>query len=211
MSETIPRSPTGRPTREETRERLLLGAYEAFCEVGFQAATIEDVCTRAGFTRGAFYSNFSSMDELLLALWERQNDTMLRVLRQLVRGADHAEAPFEGAMETLIEVRARDRDWFVIGTEFMLHALRNPALVRRLAEQRDRFQVELRRGVEVLLAAQGKRPPDGIDIDTFAQLLVAGHVGCRHVAATDPSLDALPLAMLTALVAACPPLEPPPA
>jgi AcrR family transcriptional regulator len=206
MSDTILRS-SGRPTREETRERLLNGAYEAFCEVGFQAATIEDVCSRAGFTRGAFYSNFSSMDELLLALWDRQNDTLLAALQVMVeRGAD-SDAPFERAMEALIAIRASNRDWFVIGTEFMLHALRTPELERRLSVQRERFRRELRRGVEVLLAAQGRRPPDGIDIDTFAQLLVAGHVGCRHVAATAPDADGLPIAMLTALVAACPPID----
>ncbi len=207
MSDAISRSPTGRPTREETRERLLSGAYEAFCEVGFQAATVEDVCRRAGFTRGAFYSNFSSMDELLLALWDRQNDALLDALRGMVSGPIDTDAPFEHAMETLIAIRSRDRDWFVIGTEFLLHALRNPDVGRRLSAQRERFRVELRRGVEVLLEAQGRRPPDGIDIDTFAQLLVAGHVGCRHVAASAPDAVELPAAMLTALVAACPPID----
>lgn len=205
MSDTSRRA-AGRPTREETRSRLLDGAYDAFCEVGFQAATVEDVCTRAGFTRGAFYSNFSSMDELLLALWDRQNDMLLDALQAMVVGVADADAPFERSMQVLIDMRARDRDWFVIGTEFLLHALRTPELDARLAVQRERFRVELRRGVEVLLTAQGRRPPEGVDIDTFAQLLVAGHVGCRHVTAHDRAgeWDGLPVAMLTALVAACP-------
>jgi len=34
-----------------------------FCEQGFPATTVEDICARAGFTRGAFYSNFSTTDE----------------------------------------------------------------------------------------------------------------------------------------------------
>jgi AcrR family transcriptional regulator len=207
MSETTTRPPTARPTREETRQRLLDGAYEAFSEVGFQAATIEDVCSRAGFTRGAFYSNFSSLDELLLALWDRQNDEMVALLRDMVDDVDSSDAPFERTMEALIELRDNARDWFVIGTEFLLHALRTPDLQERLEARRGRFRDDLRRGVEVLLAAQGRRPPDGIDVDTFAQLLIAGHLGCRHVAATDPTAHGLPNAMLTALLAACPPIS----
>jgi len=39
-----------------------------FAEVGLDAASVETICERAGFTRGAFYSNFESKDELFLAL-----------------------------------------------------------------------------------------------------------------------------------------------
>jgi AcrR family transcriptional regulator len=57
-------------TRSNTRARLLAAASTVFSESGFQAATVEDVCSAAGFTRGAFYSNFTSKDELFLALWD---------------------------------------------------------------------------------------------------------------------------------------------
>ena len=55
--------------RAQTRQLLLDAALEVFAEDGFGRATVEQVCERAGFTRGAFYSNFSSLDELFLAMW----------------------------------------------------------------------------------------------------------------------------------------------
>lgn len=59
-----------RPTRDETRERLVAAAAGVFAEVGVGAATVEQVATAAGLTRGAFYSNFSSMEELAAAMLE---------------------------------------------------------------------------------------------------------------------------------------------
>lgn len=204
---------SGRPTREETRRRLLDSAYETFCEVGFQAATIEAVCTRAGFTRGAFYSNFTSLDELLLALWERTVESTAVAIRDQVATMDQRDEPFETAMAALVALRAPDRAWFVISTEFLLHALRTPGLEEQLERHRAFFRRELRAGVEALMAAEGRRPPDGIDTETFTQLLIAGHLGCQHLTATTARPDGvaddigLARAMLQALVAGCPRID----
>jgi AcrR family transcriptional regulator len=68
MSESA--TPTTR-RRETTRQRLLDAAAQVFAEVGLDAASVEAVCERAGFTRGAFYSNFDSQNELFLELSAR--------------------------------------------------------------------------------------------------------------------------------------------
>jgi AcrR family transcriptional regulator len=57
-----------RPTREETRLRLLTAAAGVFADHGVGAATVEQVTSAAGLTRGAFYSNFSTMQELASAM-----------------------------------------------------------------------------------------------------------------------------------------------
>lgn len=204
-------APSSRPTRDETRRRLLDSAYETFCEVGFQATTIEAVCTRAGFTRGAFYSNFSSLEELLLALWERTATTTAVAIRAQVAAIGSIDEPFETALAALVTLRAPDRAWFVISTEFLLHSIRTPGLEERVERHRAYFRRELQKGVEALMAAEGRRPPDGLDTETFTQLLIAGHLGCQHLTATadgtgplDPGSTELARAMLHALVASCP-------
>jgi AcrR family transcriptional regulator len=53
-----------RPTRDDTREKLFEAAARVFEEQGIGGASIEAVAAAAGFTRGAFYSNFKSKDEL---------------------------------------------------------------------------------------------------------------------------------------------------
>ena len=49
-------------------DAVINAAFDLFAEDGVDATSIEAVCERAGFTRGAFYSNFDSKHELLLAL-----------------------------------------------------------------------------------------------------------------------------------------------
>ena len=79
-------SRAGSRRREQTRARLLDAAHEVFAEVGMDAASVEMICERAGFTRGAFYSNFESKNELFLALItqlaeEKLDEVAVRVLR----------------------------------------------------------------------------------------------------------------------------------
>ena len=44
--------------RAATRERLIDAAIDVFAEKGVLGASVEEICEDAGFTRGAFYSNF---------------------------------------------------------------------------------------------------------------------------------------------------------
>lgn len=200
---------TGRPTREETRARLLDGAYEAFCEVGFQAATIEDISARAGFTRGAFYSNFQDKDELLLALWSRTIERTTIALRRGVAESNASSTPLDDLIESLIVLRSADLDWFVLSTEFLLHSLRTPGLTEKVASTRKAFRDHLSAAVGHLLAAEGRRPPDGLDVDGFSQLLIAGHLGCQHVNASSEGGMELPRAMARALLGTCPKIDDP--
>ncbi|MBN8988747.1 MAG: TetR/AcrR family transcriptional regulator [Rhizobiales bacterium] len=59
-----------RPTRDDTRDKLFEAAARVFEEQGIGGASIESLAAAAGFTRGAFYSNFKSKDELIIAMLE---------------------------------------------------------------------------------------------------------------------------------------------
>lgn len=73
-----------RPTREETREKLFRAAAEVFEEQGIGAASIEAIAGAAGLTRGAFYSNFDSKDELIVAMLEDHVERSLQHHRALL-------------------------------------------------------------------------------------------------------------------------------
>ncbi len=68
-----PQRLTREQSRDQTRERLLIAAHRIFLKKGFVAASVEDIAAAAGYTRGAFYSNFRSKSDLLLALLERDH------------------------------------------------------------------------------------------------------------------------------------------
>ena len=62
---------TRKEARARTRERLLNAAHTVFNECGFGPASIDRITTTAGYTRGAFYSNFDDKLDLLVALLGR--------------------------------------------------------------------------------------------------------------------------------------------
>src|SRR6201994_4605240 len=59
-----------RPTRDDTRDKLFEAAARVFEDQGIGGASIEAIAAAAGFSRGAFYSNFASKDELIIAMLE---------------------------------------------------------------------------------------------------------------------------------------------
>src|SRR5262249_19258323 len=67
-----------RPTRDDTRDKLFEAAAQVFEDQGINAASIETIAAAAGFTRGAFYSNFASKDELIVAMLEDHVEQTIR-------------------------------------------------------------------------------------------------------------------------------------
>jgi len=67
-----------RPSRDDTREKLFEAAARVFDEHGIGGASIETIAAAAGYTRGAFYSNFKSKDELIIAMLEDHVEQTVR-------------------------------------------------------------------------------------------------------------------------------------
>jgi AcrR family transcriptional regulator len=58
-----------RPRRADVRARILRAAAASFLEHGYADTTVADIATRAGFTKGAVYSNFGGKPELFSAVF----------------------------------------------------------------------------------------------------------------------------------------------
>lgn len=57
-----------RDRQRQTKEAIVFAAREAFAEDGYHAANLEMIARRAGFSKGAVYSNFANKAELFLAV-----------------------------------------------------------------------------------------------------------------------------------------------
>jgi AcrR family transcriptional regulator len=89
-----------RPTRDDTREKLFEAAARVFEDQGIGGASIEAIAAAAGFTRGAFYSNFKSKDELIIAMLEDHvEQSILRIRNLLERHKNLAD--FIEALKTM--------------------------------------------------------------------------------------------------------------
>ncbi len=55
---------------EETRARILDAAVRKFALAGYDSASIDDICSEAGVSKGAFYHHFPSKQAIFLALMQ---------------------------------------------------------------------------------------------------------------------------------------------
>ncbi|NEB76287.1 TetR/AcrR family transcriptional regulator [Streptomyces sp. SID14478] len=172
--------------RARTRRRLLDAALDVFAGVGFGRSTVEQVCERAGFTRGAFYSNFSSLDELFLALWEERSARMLDDMRAALAGLDPADP--EAAVRAALAAHPVDDAWFRINAEFTAHALRNPGLRRVMASREAAIRDAL---VPVLVAALDRIGRAVPDEQALGDALVAVHDGTAAQVLLQPDDEAV--------------------
>jgi len=64
-------TPRSRSTsKQETRQALLRAAMTEFAAKGFDAPSLDAICARAGYTRGAFYVHFHDREDLVTAVME---------------------------------------------------------------------------------------------------------------------------------------------
>ena len=120
--------------RAQTRERLLAAATTVFAERGVNGASVEEICETAGFTRGAFYSNFADKDALVLALIEADVAAQYAAARAALEGVESALGTgtvadvVSRALQQLDTFGATGREGVLAQQELLLHAARVPAL-----------------------------------------------------------------------------------
>ena len=161
--------------RAETVERLLDAALETFADVGFAAASVEDICSRGGFTRGAFYSSFKTKDELFGALFARETTRNLAAAEQQLAGIEQESDPVTAAVERCLSSFRADRTWVLVHTEYALYATRHSeaaAALRRHAEELHRRLTAL---VEAAVARTGIQL--SVPANRLARIVLALHDG----------------------------------
>ncbi|MFE6509014.1 TetR/AcrR family transcriptional regulator [Nocardioides sp. NPDC057767] len=112
--------------RTNTRARLLAAAVDVFVERGARRVTVDDLVSAAGYTRGAFYSNFNTVDEVLLEAFKEESERLIEAVRTAV--AEHADADSSGSLigAAFDAVRPMQDRWFVLQSEVVLQSLRDP-------------------------------------------------------------------------------------
>jgi AcrR family transcriptional regulator len=129
-----------RLTRQErkvqTRDRLLDAAATVFAERGLAAASLDEVASQAGYTKGAIYSNFASKTDLVIALLERRIAAQSEVLAARFGGQDMATATYE--LDPSAEHAQAEREFLVLVVEFWLHAMRDERARDLVAQQYER-------------------------------------------------------------------------
>jgi AcrR family transcriptional regulator len=163
-----------RLTRAEGRARttlkLLESAERLLATRGFAASSVDEIAEGAGFSRGAFYSNFASKEMLVLELLRRHMRGEIQQLRDVL-----ADAPGRGGLEARLDAWAKgshaDHDWALVSAELQLLALRSPDFAAEYALLQDEHRRSLADVLSAIFARAGRTPP--VDADELAGVVKA--------------------------------------
>lgn len=156
-----------RPTRKEqqarTRAALLRSAGRVLAAKGLAGASIAEIVEDAGFTKGAFYANFSSKDELLLAVLD---ETFARAISD-IEGAVEGHADVEGqareAGDAWVAQLAQEPAGGRLFLELMVHAARDEQFRAALVERQQVLRDRVTGIFESRAADLGLTPPFPLD------------------------------------------------
>jgi AcrR family transcriptional regulator len=116
-----------------TRAALLRAASHSICEHGMDGASIDRIAAEAGYTKGAFYANFASKEELFLVVLEEKFAAEIERLEAAINGAGEPTDQARKAAEEFLLYVDRDPEWPRLYQEFATHAARNETFRAELA------------------------------------------------------------------------------
>lgn len=190
-----PRRLTRKERQAQTRERLLEAAGRVFIRRGFIGSSVEEICAEAGYTRGAFYSNFESKQQMFVELLhDRIFDGYRRMLEAVPPDLSPREQLRLNARRVAEVQRGEEGRWlFQLWLECLTMAARNRDFAKLVATFWSGNRELVAERIEELYRSRGERPP--IPPKNIASALTAIDIGLAIQHMVDPDdvpLDAYP-------------------
>jgi AcrR family transcriptional regulator len=169
----------------ETRRLLLEAAEDVFRRRGFAGATVEEITEKAGFSRGAFYSNFESREQLFIELLhKRVYDDFTRMLERTPRKRTARAQMRSTARELARRYEHGERWLFELWLECLAYAARHPEFASLPATFWRGNRALTARMIDSTFGQVGEAPP--IDSKHIATALTALDIGLAIQNLVDP-------------------------
>ncbi|BCQ28720.1 TetR/AcrR family transcriptional regulator [Caballeronia novacaledonica] len=189
-----PKRLTREQRRNQTRDSLLFAARDIFSTKGFTAASVEDIAAAAGYTRGAFYSNFEGKSDLLLELLQRDHE---EVQAESQRNFDLLTAREGGMVESsdCARLLGNRPASFLLWIEAKMYAARDSRFRAQLCTLLRKKRAHTATCISSIIARNGTQ--FSLSADTLALALLALGEGLQSWRVADPyevpgeQLDAL--------------------
>jgi AcrR family transcriptional regulator len=149
---------TREDSRDRTTQRLLDAARKLIAKRGLSDTSLEDIAEAAGYTRGAFYSNFSTKGDLFIELLRRDQaatNAQLRALRD-------DSLPLEDIQQRIREIYGkiyRTNESFMNWAEARVLAARDTKFRARLDALLTERRTEVANVIEYVYRRIGIAPP----------------------------------------------------
>lgn len=172
--------------QERTRGALLRAASRLFCKRGLEGTSIDEVAEAAGYTKGAFYANFKSKEELFLVMLDERFSSELERLDRALAGTDDPEKEARVAAAEFVHF-ASDDEWPRLYFQFAAHAARNEDFRQELATRQQAMRERLVKVYERWSKDFGVDPPLPVaDIAAMTYFMADGFLVDRLI---EPGLD----------------------
>jgi AcrR family transcriptional regulator len=157
--------------RGTAQAELLDAAERVLAERGYRGASVDRVVAEAGLTKGAFYWNFASKEELFLGLLEDRFDRRARGLMALTKSAGAEQSSSDAVSRGFADMIDEHRRLVLLMNEFWALAVRDDRLRRRWVERQQALRDDLARTLEARHATTGV--PLTVPAKTMATAILA--------------------------------------
>lgn len=169
--------------RNQRRQRLLEAAWRCAARKGYHDITVDDVCTEAEVSKGAFYTYFETKQDLLLALLDDDSSQVDRQIDEL-EGQSLTQADRLQRFTRWMLERGADAGRAQVRADLWVAALTDDQVRCRLSEAIERRRALLRSWV-----GAGVAGGELVDVppNALASVLLALSDGLLLHAAVDAS------------------------
>jgi len=168
---------------EETRSRIVQAAQAEFSQHGYEAASVAEICERAGVSKGALYHHFPTKQALFLALldhWLAGVDAQLAAYRAGARDVPASISEMAGVISDVFRAGTGQLPLFL---EFWAQASHDPTVWEATVAHYRRYR-QLFAGMIEAGVAEGSL--QATDADLAARIMVSFAVGLILQGLLDP-------------------------
>ena len=180
-------SPVTRKEKQaRTRAKLMRAAGKLFCQRGLEQASVDDISQEAGYTKGAFYSNFKTKEELFLAMLDQKFGEEIERIEGALRTDETPPEAARHAGEDLIRFVRSDPEWERLYLEFVAHAGRNDEFRQELLTRCRAMDQQLEEVYRRWATRIGIQPPIPLaDVTQITSIMTQGFLMSQQI---DPEL-----------------------
>lgn len=159
--------------QQQTRTRLLSAAQEVIARKGMAEASIRDIAETAGYSLGAFYSNFESKEKMLEELVEVHMYEEISFFKQIIgETVSGRNLELQDKISAWLKHLQSNQQLCALAFEFEMYAKRTPSFKEKLEISKVKRLQEFADALQTLFAYHNRKPKlDYVQIATgFAAL-----------------------------------------
>jgi len=170
----------------ETRRRLVEVAREMFLADGYAATSLDKVAERAGFSKGAVYSNFSGKEELCVAVLDSIHAEQVVQVAEVFNGPGDLDARIDRFSQWAREGIGQPL-WVALESEFGAVARQSTFVASALRKRQREVREAITALIEQVTREQGivlRFPPE-----QAATMLLSVGIGLGALRSIDAEVD----------------------